>query len=87
MNTLESLVKQYKENQNMIDFLKHDNETLKNEIIGLMNNNDTLYIGIYKVTNKLVSSHRFDNKAFKSDHNDLYNDYIVTSKVNRFIVK
>jgi len=87
MNRLESLVKEYKENQNMIDFLKHDNEMLKNEIIDLMNNNDTIYIGIYKVTNKLVSSNRFDSKAFKSDHNDLYNAYVVSSKVNRFIVK
>lgn len=87
MDNLENLVKQYKENQNMIDFLKHDNETLKDEIIGLMNNNDTIYIGIYKVTNKLVSSNRFNSKAFKMDHNDLYNAYVVTSKVNRFIVK
>lgn len=87
MDKLENLVKQYKENQNMIDFLKHDNETLKNEIIGLMNNNDTIYIGIYKVTNKLVNSSRFDTKTFKLDHNDLYNEYIVSSKINRFIVK
>lgn len=87
MDKLENLVKQYKENQNMIDFLKHDNEALKNEIIGLMNNNDTIYIGVYKVTNKLVNSSRFNSKAFKIDHNDLYNEYVVNSKVNRFIIK
>lgn len=87
MNRLESLVKEYKENQNMIDFLKHDNEMLKNEIIDLMNNNDTVYIGVYKITNKLVNSSRFNSKAFKLDHNDLYNEYVVNSKVNRFIVK
>lgn len=87
MDRLENLVKQYKENQNMIDFLKHDNEALKNEIISLMNNNDTIYIGVYKITNKLVNSSRFDSKAFKIDHNDLYNEYVVNSKVNRFIIK
>lgn len=87
MDNLENLVKQYKENQNMIDFLKHDNETLKNKIINLMDDNDTIYIGIYKVSNKLVNSSRFNSKAFKIDHNDLYNAYVVSSKVNRFIVK
>lgn len=87
MNKLESLVKEFKENQNMIDMLKNNNDQLKSEIIALMGNNDTLYIGVYKVTNKLVSSNRFNTKQFKSDHNDLYNDYVVSSKVNRFVVK
>ena len=87
MNRLESLVKEYKENSNMIDMLKNSNEQLKHEIITLMNGSDTIYIGIYKVTNKLVNSTRFNSKAFKLDHNDLYNDYVVSSKVNRFIVK
>lgn len=87
MNKLESLVKEFKENQNMIDMLKNSNDILKNEIIALMNGNDTLYIGVYKVTNKLVNSNRFNSKAFKLDHNDLYNEYIVSSKINRFIVK
>lgn len=87
MNKLESLVKEYKENQNMIDMLKNSNDQLKHEIITLMGNNDTLYIGVYKVTNKLVSSNRFDTKAFRLDHYDLYNDYVVSSKVNRFIIK
>lgn len=87
MNKLENLVKEFKENQNMIDMLKNSNDQLKQEIITLMNGNDTLYIGVYKVTNKLVNSTRFNSKAFKLDHNDLYNDYVVNSKVNRFIVK
>ena len=87
MNKLENLVKEYKENQNMIDMLKNSNDVLKNEIIALMGNNDTIYIGVYKVTNKLVTSSRFDSKAFKIDHNDLYNEYVVSSKVNRFIIK
>lgn len=87
MNKLEQLVKEYKENSNMIDMLKNSNEQLKSEIIALMGNNDTLYIGVYKVTNKLVLSNRFNTKAFKLDHNDLYDAYVVSSKVNRFIVK
>lgn len=87
MDKLENLVKEFKENQNMIDMLKNSNDLLKHEIITLMNGNDTLYIGVYKVTNKLVSSNRFNSKAFKMDHNDLYNEYVVNSKVNRFIVK
>ena len=72
MNKLESLVKEFKENQNMIDMLKNSNDQLKQEIINLMNGNDTIYIGVYKVTNKLISSNRFNSKAFKLDHNDLY---------------
>lgn len=52
-----------------------------------MNGSDTIYIGVYKVTNKLVSSNRFNTKQFKLDHNDLYDAYVVSSKVNRFIVK
>jgi predicted phage-related endonuclease len=87
MNKLENLVKEFKENQNMIDMLKNSNDQLKNEIIALMENNDTIYIGVYKVTNKLVNSSRFNSKAFRLDHNDLYNEYVVSSKVNRFIVK
>lgn len=87
MNKLEMLVKEYKENSNMIDMLKNSNDQLKQEIITLMGDNDTLYIGVYKVTNKLVASNRFNSKQFKLDHNDLYNDYVVNSKVNRFIIK
>jgi hypothetical protein len=37
MNKLESLVKEFKENQNMIDMLKNSNDQLKQEIITLMN--------------------------------------------------
>ena len=87
MNKLESLVKEFKENQNMIDMLKNSNDQLKQEIINLMDGNDTIYIGVYKVTNKLISSNRFNSKAFKLDHNDLYNAYVVSTKVNRFTVK
>ena len=87
MNKLESLVKEFKENQNMIDMLKNSNDQLKREIINLMDGNDTIYIGVYKVTNKLISSNRFNSKAFKLDHNDLYNAYVVSTKVNRFTVK
>ena len=43
--------------------------------------------GRYKVNYTEYETHRFDTKAFKDEHADLYEGYLVASKASRFTVK
>lgn len=47
---------------------------------------EELQAGIFKVRYKSVSSNRFDTKAFKSAHSDLYEQFIRQTKGHRFSV-
>ena len=44
-------------------------------------------LGTYKVSWTEYETTRFDTKAFKGDHNDLYQQYEVKSNVKRFTVR
>lgn len=47
---------------------------------------EELQAGIFKVRYKAVSSNRFDTKAFKSAHSDLYEQFTRQTKGYRFSV-
>lgn len=47
---------------------------------------EEISVGVFKIRYKAVTSKRFDSKAFKELHNDLYNKFIKESKSMRFSV-
>ncbi len=47
---------------------------------------DEMQIDIYKVRYKTIISNRFDSKAFKSTHEELYKQYTTQTEAKRFTV-
>lgn len=48
---------------------------------------DTIELGGHKAMSKTVNASRFDTKAFKADHEDLYNVYMKHTYQTRFTFK
>ena len=86
MTRLELLANEYRENKRLIEELTKENDKLKIEIIELMDGLDSVIIGACKITNKEVTSNRFDSKAFKKDYEKLYNQYIKQNTSKRFLI-
>ena len=61
-------------------------EVLKDEIKATMGDDELLIAGPFKVTYAEVKSTRFDSKAFKGDHPDLYKQYSKQSVTRPFKV-
>lgn len=59
-------------------------DTLKAELA--RRETDEISVGIFKIRYKTVISKRFDSKAFKELHSDLYNTFTKESKSMRFSV-
>jgi predicted phage-related endonuclease len=76
----EELLKKIKEMKERVSIIE---ESVKDSLGGEGVKN----YGPYTVTLKEVKSNRFDSKSFKSEHSDLYNDYIKESVSYRFSVK
>lgn len=57
-------------------------EMIVNEM--MIRETDTLDVNGHKITSKTVKGTRFDTKAFKVDHVDLYNQYLKHSFQTRF---
>lgn len=49
-------------------------------------NTEELKVGTFKIRYTAVTSNRFDTKAFKSTHSDLYEQYIKQTTSKRFSV-
>lgn len=66
--------------------LAAEEEALKAELTAEMIERDTdiLQAGGYKAMNKTVKSSRFDSKAFKAEHADLYAEYTKAGFQTRF---
>lgn len=47
---------------------------------------DKMKIGGYKVSNTTYTIHRFDSKAFKADHADMYEEYTKATEAHRFTI-
>lgn len=69
-----------------IKALQELEDSLKAELTAEMiaQETDTLTAGGYKAMNKTVKSSRFDSKAFKAEHEDLYKAYTKTGFQTRF---
>lgn len=70
----------------MLEETKKEVETIEAEIKAYMEEtgNDTLIGDEHKATYKEVISNRFDSKAFKADHADMYTAYQKPSTSMRF---
>lgn len=47
---------------------------------------DKVTIGGYKVSNTQYTTHRFDSKAFKADHAEMYEEYTKAIQATRFTI-
>ena len=86
MGDFEVLCNEYRENKRLIEELEAYNDTIKANIITLMGDNDTMIQGAAKATYKTIVSDKFNTKAFKEEHTDLYNDYCTETVTKRFTV-
>ena len=90
MTTSELLkkVRELKELQQMADELTTEIESLKDELKAEMTaeGKDEMTIDVFTLRYKSVSTSRFDSKAFKAQHSDLYAAYTKTSTSKRFTI-
>ncbi|MBQ3347104.1 MAG: hypothetical protein IJG39_08430 [Synergistaceae bacterium] len=47
---------------------------------------DKMMVGGYKVSNTRYTTHRFDSKAFKADHAEMYAEYTKAVEAHRFTI-
>lgn len=86
INEIEMKVKELRQLQALIDEAEAEADAIRDAIKAQMGDAEELRAGEYRITWKAVSSSRFDTKAFKADHADLYGQYTRTSTTRRFCV-
>lgn len=86
MGAFEKLCNEYRENKRLIEELNEMNESIKNDILDIMGNDETHVEGAAKVTNKTVVSSRFDSTRFKKEYPELYKEYCWKMSCKRFCV-
>ena len=90
MGTIElnGKVKELRELRRMADELAAEIEAIQDTIKAEMTarDTDTLTGDDWKVTWKIVKSSRFDSKAFKATHGELYGQYCKETETRRFTV-
>jgi predicted phage-related endonuclease len=79
-------VKELKELKLLAEDLEVEIKATEDVIKSIMGDSEELRAGEYKVTWKPVVSERFDSKAFKATHSELYNQYTKQSTTRRFCV-
>ena len=86
--TMSAKVKELRELKRMAAELAEEITSIEDEIKSTMSSmdTDTLTGADWKVTWKTVTASRFDSKAFKEDHADIYNQYTKTTASRRFCV-
>lgn len=87
-NELLTKVRELKELQQMADELTAEIESLKDELKAEMTaeGKDEMTVDVFVLRYKSVSTSRFDSKAFKATHAELYNQYSKTSTSKRFTI-
>ena len=85
---IENRIKRLKEIEAQQKELDKQAEALRAEIKAEMEAQgmEELHTGNFIVRWKAVICKRFDSKAFKAEHNELYNQYMKTSESRRFTV-
>lgn len=85
---MESKVKELKELKNMAQEIADEITAIEDEIKAEMTaeNISEILLGAFKVSWKEVISNRFDSKAFKATHSELYSQYTKQTKTKRFLV-
>lgn len=87
-NELLTKVRELKGLQQMAEELTAEIESLKDELKAEMTaeGKDEMTIDVFTLRYKAVSTSRFDSKAFKAQHSDLYTAYTKTSTSKRFTI-
>ena len=70
----------------MIEELTAMNDSIKEDIIAIMGDRETVIEGATKATLKTVTSSRFNSKGFKKEYPDLFTEYSTTTIYKRFTV-
>lgn len=90
MTTIEMTRKlhELKELEALIAEAEKDAEAIKDALKAEMNAQgvDEMNVDIFKLRYKTVVSSRFDSKAFKATHTELYNQYTKQTESRRFTV-
>lgn len=91
MGTMEinAKVQELKELEALQKEISAEMEAIKDQLKAEMTrrNTDELNVGFFKVRYKSVISKRFDSKAFRASHGDLYDAFVKESKSMRFTVQ
>ncbi len=79
---------QIQELRRMSEELNTELETLTDEVKQVMTEQgvEEMTVDIFKVRYKTVVSSRFDSKAFKATHEELYNQYSKPTASKRFTI-
>ena len=83
----ESYIQQFKDAQELIKTGEKLKDEAVNNIKLMMGDAGKAVFDTYKITNKPITSERFDTKAFRKDHRDLADKYTQTSTYTRFDIK
>lgn len=88
INQMELKAKELKELKNMRDELDEEIKALEDELKEEMDFRgvEELPAGPFKIRFKAIISNRFDTKAFKATHAELYSQYAKESKSRRFSI-
>lgn len=86
LTELAQKVYQYKELQKKVEELKSQMEGIKGILVAEMEEQHTqeMSIDIFKIHYTPVISKKFNSKEFKKLHEDMYNQFTIESKYNRF---
>ena len=85
---MESKVKEVKELRAMLSELQDEIAAIEDEIKAemLRTGSEALQAGIFKVLYKTVQTTRFDQKAFKTAHRALYEEFTKKTESRRFAI-
>lgn len=86
MSKFKKLCTEYRENKRLIEELTAMNDSIKEDIIAIMGDRETVIEGATKATLKTVTSSRFNSKGFKKEYPDLFTEYSTTTIYKRFTV-
>lgn len=90
MGTMEisKMVQDLKELEAMAAEISAEMDTIKDKLKSEMDRRkiEEMSVGVFKVRYKSVTSKRFDSKAFKASHGDLYDRLVRENTTKRFSV-
>ena len=88
MNELTKKVRELKELKAMADELAAEITAIEDDLKAEMTAQgvDEMQVDVFKLRYKTVVSSRFDSKAFKATHEELYNQYSKPTTSKRFTV-
>lgn len=86
MTAFEEKVNAYRENKRLMEELEAMNESIKNDIITMMQGAPEVVAGACKVMYKDVQSVRLDSKLLKTLHPDVYAECSSKTSYKRFSV-